>query len=76
MGFVCSKDFIMYTTIGLRGRVWVSFVALGFIYFYVHDHGALRRRSGFLSFEDFLTYTTTGPRGDGVGFHYVTDLNC
>ena len=70
MGFLCSKDFITYTTIGLRGRVWVLFVAVGFIYLYVHDHGARRRRSGFLLFEDFLTYTTTGPRlgGDGVGF--------
>jgi len=33
MGFVCSKDFIKYMIIGLRGRVWVSFLAVGFISF-------------------------------------------
>jgi len=42
------EGFITYTTIGLRGQVWVSFVAVGFIYFYVHDHRARRRRNGFL----------------------------
>jgi len=29
----------------------------------VHDHGARRRRNGFLLSKDFITYTTIGSRG-------------